>query len=153
VYIAGTLLKMYYHSVGRNATLLLGLTPDTSGLIPAADAARLQELGNAVRERFDAPIQTSRSLQLSFTEDRKVNQVTIAEDISQGERIRSFVLEAKIRGRWKSLYSGSAVGALRIITFPEVQATALRLQVRESSDTPLIRSFSAYKINGEPIEN
>lgn len=37
------LMNMYYKSVGRNATLIVGLTPDTCGLIPAGDALRLKE--------------------------------------------------------------------------------------------------------------
>ncbi|HEY9256340.1 alpha-L-fucosidase [Chitinophaga sp.] len=153
IYPLADLVKMYYHSVGRNATLLLGLTPDTAGLLPAPDVARLQAFGATIRERFEAPVQTSPSLRLSFPEKKQVNQVTISEDITQGERIRQYTLQAKVNGRWKDLYQGTAVGNMRIITFPAVQATALQLQVQESTNTPLIRSFSAYNISGEPIEN
>ncbi len=37
-----TLKAMYTKSVGRNATLIMGLTPDTSGLIPTLDVQRLK---------------------------------------------------------------------------------------------------------------
>lgn len=153
IYPLADLVKMYYHSVGRNATLLLGLIPDTAGLLPAPDVARLQALGAELKERFDAPVQTSPSLRLSFPKKRQVNQVTIREDITQGERIRKYTLQAKVNGRWKDLYQGTAVGNMRIITFPALQTTALQLQVQESTNMPLIRSFSAYNISGEPIEN
>jgi alpha-L-fucosidase len=37
------LMDKYDGSVGRNATLIIGLTPDTTGLIPAVDVKRLQD--------------------------------------------------------------------------------------------------------------
>ena len=39
------LVKEYESSVGRGAQLMLGLAPDTTGHLPAADAARLREFG------------------------------------------------------------------------------------------------------------
>ena len=43
------LQAMYYGSVGRNAKLIIGLTPDRDGLIPAPDAARCKEFGDWLR--------------------------------------------------------------------------------------------------------
>ncbi|WP_204987481.1 hypothetical protein [Sphingobacterium bovisgrunnientis] len=47
---------MYLKSVGRNSTLILGITPDTSGLIPAGDFKRLEEFGKEINRLFDNPI-------------------------------------------------------------------------------------------------
>lgn len=46
------LLHVYYGSVGGNATFLLNLPPDQRGLIHENDAARMQELGDELREIF-----------------------------------------------------------------------------------------------------
>ncbi|MGN7453359.1 alpha-L-fucosidase [Paenibacillus pasadenensis] len=46
------LLQVYYGSVGGNATFLLNLPPDRRGLIHENDVARLQELGDKLRETF-----------------------------------------------------------------------------------------------------
>ena len=35
-------MDMYEKSVGRNATLIIGLTPDPDGLLPAGDEQRLK---------------------------------------------------------------------------------------------------------------
>ena len=43
------LLEIYYHSVGGNATFLLGIPPDTRGRFHENDTARLAELGAALR--------------------------------------------------------------------------------------------------------
>jgi len=46
------LLDIYYSSVGRNSLLLLNVPPDTRGLIPAQDSARLVEFRAALDEIF-----------------------------------------------------------------------------------------------------
>ena len=51
-----SLVEMYYQSVGRNATLILGITPDNRGLMPAADVARMREFGKEIKRRFDKPL-------------------------------------------------------------------------------------------------
>lgn len=56
IYPLNTLMDKYEKSVGRNATLILGLTPDPTGLIPAGDAQRLKEMGDEISRRFSSPI-------------------------------------------------------------------------------------------------
>lgn len=46
------LLHVYYGSVGGNATFLLNLPPDPRGLVHENDVARLQELGEKLKEIF-----------------------------------------------------------------------------------------------------
>jgi len=50
------LLEIYYRSVGRGAQLLLNVTPDRTGHVPEADAARVREFGDEVRRRFGTPL-------------------------------------------------------------------------------------------------
>lgn len=60
VYPLENLMEMYEKSVGRNATLMVGLTPNPEGLIPDGDVHRLQEWGNEIQRRFGTPLaQTS----------------------------------------------------------------------------------------------
>ncbi len=49
---ATTLLGIYYTSVGRNANLLLNLSPDTTGQIPSNQLASLRSFGQIVRNTF-----------------------------------------------------------------------------------------------------
>ena len=46
------LLATYDETVGRGGQLVLGVAPDTRGLLPEVDAKRLKELGAALRERY-----------------------------------------------------------------------------------------------------
>jgi alpha-L-fucosidase len=46
------LVKEYDQTVGRGAQLMLGLAPDNTGLLPAADVARLKEFGERLHQIY-----------------------------------------------------------------------------------------------------
>lgn len=46
------LVKEYDQTVGRGAQLMLGLAPDNTGRLPAADAARLKEFGERIHQIY-----------------------------------------------------------------------------------------------------
>lgn len=56
VYPLANLMDIYEKSVGRNATLIIGLTPNPDGLIAPEDVERLKELGQEIRRRFGTPL-------------------------------------------------------------------------------------------------
>lgn len=142
------LMKMYHGSVGRNSTLILGLTPDDRGLIPDVDVARLKEFGNEIQRRFGHPIASvqgeGKRLQLKIPATKKINAIVIAEDIRQGERVRSYEVEGKVNGKWKTLVTGSCIGHKRIEEIDPVEVSALRLRIEEFLDKPVIADFSVY---------
>ena len=142
------LMKMYYGSVGRNSTLILGVTPDDRGLLPDVDVARLKEVGDEIQRRFGNPIATTQGegkrLQLKLPATIKINAIVIAEDIRQGERVRSYKVEGKVNGKWKTLATGSCIGHKRIEEIEPIEVSALRLQIGESLDLPVIAGFSVY---------
>lgn len=150
IYPLNTLMDKYEKSVGRNATLILGLTPDPTGLIPAGDAQRLKEMGDEINRRFSSPIARisgqKKSLTLKLGKEQSVNYCIIQENIKNGERIRQYQIEAKVNGKWQTVCKGESVGHKRIEKFEPVEATALRLTVSESVALPDIINFSAYSV-------
>lgn len=154
VYPLENLMEMYEKSVGRNATLMVGLTPNPEGLIPDGDVHRLQEWGNEIQRRFGTPLaQTSgknkKKLAITFDKPQRVNYYQIQEDITEGEHIRAYRIEALINGKWTTVAKGSSVGHKRIEAFPEVEAQAFRLIVEQCVSTPLIRNFSIYHVTAQ----
>ena len=145
----GTLMNCYEKSVGRNATLIVGLTPDTTGLVPQGDVQRLKEWGMEIHRRYGTPVARTEgngmSLTLKWKGQQMVNRCIIQEDITHGERIRQYVVEAKVRGKWRLLCGGQSVGHKRIESFLPVSTDALRLIVQKSVDSPCISNFSVYK--------
>lgn len=149
IYPLDALMDKYEKSVGRNATLILGLTPDPTGLIPIGDTQRLKEMGDEINRRFSSPIAKTlgkKSLTLNLGKKQTVNYCIIQENIKNGERIRQYKIEAKVNGKWQSVCSGESVGHKRIEKFDPIEATALRLTIPESVALPDIINFSTYYI-------
>ena len=147
IYPLDVLMDKYEKSVGRNATLILGLTPDPTGLIPAGDVQRLKEMGEEIDRRFSSPIaQTSgqkKILTLNLGKKQTVSYCIIQENIKNGERIQ-YKIEARINGKWKPVGSGESVGHKRIEKFEPIETTELRLTILKSIALPDIINFSIY---------
>mgnify|MGYP000243176764 CR=1 FL=1 len=143
------LVKMHEMSVGRGAVLLLNFTPDTSGLIPEADAERAGEFGAAIAARFGVPVSDTSGEGSEFTVQPSapvlVDRAVFMEDITKGERVREYVLEARVAGEWKRVAAGSSVGHKRIETFAPVLAESVRLRVVKAVGVPVIREFAVYR--------
>ncbi|MCK5467866.1 MAG: glycoside hydrolase family 29, partial [Cyclobacteriaceae bacterium] len=150
IYPLNGLMDMYYKSVGRNSTLILGLTPDPQGLMPQGDVARLKEFGDEIKRRFSQPVATTSGtgskLVLKLEKKQHINHVILREDIKFGERVRLYKIEALVDGRWQTVGDGESIGNKRIQQFDAVHTNKLRLTVGKSIAPPLIKSFSAFLI-------
>jgi alpha-L-fucosidase len=142
------LVDMYYKSVGRNSTLILGLTPDPTGLMPEPDVKRLKEFGDEIKKRFSDPVATTEGNQLTIKLKSKevINQVVVSEEIAQGERVREFVVEGKTVNGWQTLTRGQSIGHKYIATFDDIEVSAVRLVVHKSRLKPVIKKMTVYKI-------
>jgi len=145
------LMAMYYRSVGRGAVLLLNNTPDTSGLIPEADAKRSAEFGAEIRRRFGTPLAEARGgnreLAVGLRAPAVIDHVVSMEDLAGGERVRQYVVEGLSGGKWTALCGGSAIGHKKIDAFAPVRVEAVRLRVTESVGLPLLRRLSIYRVS------
>ena len=145
-----TLLDKYYTTVGRNTNMLIGVVVDTDGLVPDVDAKRMKAFGDVIKKRFDHPIARTQGkgndVLLKLSQPTTINQVVLAEDIAQGERVREFSVEGRVNGQWQVLYQGTCIGHKHIIQLEDTKASAVRLLVTKSADTPLIRDLSVYHI-------
>ncbi len=148
------LIEIYYRSVGRGAQLLLNLTPDQSGRIPAADAARAIEFGEEIRRRFGRPVadtaSVGREIVLSFSEPQRVDHVVLQEEVGRGERVRAWRLDGMSWGHWQQVAAGSAIGHKLIVPVRPDGYTMLRLRVTEAVAEPVIRRFAAFNVGAPP---
>lgn len=142
------LMEMYYGSVGRNSTLILGITPNAEGLIPEPDVNRLKEFGKEIKTRFSSAIAQGagkgNSLALNLKTYKKIDHLILMEYITQGERIREFKIEGKTKNGWQLISKGSNVGHKFISRFKELEVSALRLSISKSLAEPIIKDFSTY---------
>lgn len=145
------LVSAYYASVGRNANLVLGLTPGPDGLLPDADLQRCAEFGAEVRRRFARPLATSAGegdvLQLDLAAATPVDHVVLMEDITRGERIREHVVEGRARdGSWIPLAQATSVGHKRIHRFSSIPLSAIRLRVTQAVSRPALRQLAVHLV-------
>lgn len=142
------LMDIYYKSVGRNSTLIMGLTPDPDGLMPEPDVKRLKEWGDEIKRRMANPIAAisgkGERIDLKLPQKHKVNQIVLKEDIASGERVRKFVLEGKTNKGWEKIFEGSCIGHKFIHQFDAIEVSAVRLNILESIGEPQILDISVF---------
>jgi alpha-L-fucosidase len=148
------LLEIYYRSVGRGAQLLLNVAPDPTGSIPAADAARAKQLGDAVRRRFGRSVGETtgvgKQVVLRLRSPALVDHVVIEEDLAGGERVRAFRLEGRRDGRWLPLGEGVSIGHKRIQPVRPTRVDAIRLAITRGAAPPRIRRLAAFATGTAP---
>ncbi|WP_139375262.1 alpha-L-fucosidase [Sphingobacterium nematocida] len=149
VYPLNELVDMYCKSVGRNSTLIMGITPDNTGLVPKGDAKRMEEFGEKIKTLFDIPLAKTQTegkqARLQLKGNKAVNYIMIQEDIALGHRISEFIVEAKIGKQWKEIDRGTAVGHKYIKKLAQTcNAKEFRLTVLQAKATPKIINFSIY---------
>ncbi|MEX2564976.1 MAG: alpha-L-fucosidase, partial [Cyclobacteriaceae bacterium] len=153
IYPLEKLVNMYYNSVGHNTTLILGVTPNPDGLMPAADVKRLKEFGDEINRRFSNPIAstsgTGEKINLKLPLKENINQIVLMEDIEKGERVRKFVLEGKTKNGWQTIFEGSCIGHKFIHSFDDMDVSAVQLHIPESLGKPQILAFSVYHVENK----
>ncbi len=143
------LVDMYYGSVGHNATLILGLTPNANGLLPTHDADTLKAFGEAVKNRFNKPVAQAKGdtkeIELKIPAGKGFNQIIIAEEIEKGQRVRAFTVQVYRNAKWETILSGTSIGHKFIELLPQmVYSEKVRLVIDKSIGQPLIKLFSVY---------
>jgi len=169
------LIASYESTVGHGGQWMLGVAPDDRGLLPDSDAARLRELGAALKQRYSnnlaanhlptddntaraldsdpatfwsAP-DNSRSaiLEVRFAQPATFDHALTMEWLPDGQVIQSYRIEAFINGKWKTLAEGQAVGHKKIDRFPAVTSDHVRLNILSSAGVARIREFQLFAID------
>lgn len=136
------LADIYFKSVGYNSVLLLNIPPDLRGLINENDVQRLKEFSSYLKKTFarnyvlkgnEAWHGTSGTVrQYDIQKDALVNAFMIQEDISKGQRIESFLVEAYKDGSWIHMAEGTTVGYKRLVRFSDTRPERIRVTIRSA---------------------
>jgi alpha-L-fucosidase len=126
------LLEIYHKTVGRGAQLVLGIAPDDRGLLPEVDVKRLEEFGAAVRRLYGQPLATGGQAEpasVALVQPKRIDRVVLQEDLTHGQMVRRFRVEARVGQKWTEVARGSTIGYKRILVFETVTAGAVRVAV------------------------
>lgn len=154
------LSDIYFQSVGYNSVLLLNIPPDRRGLIHQADSVRLKEFAD-YRQRIFADnrvvdgeklwqVQPGGEQVYQLKPGSVINLVMLQEDITKGQRVEAFRVEAWMNGQWTQIAEGTTVGYKRMVRFPEVETDRLRIKVlssRLSANICKVAAFYAETLN------
>ena len=165
------LMDTYYKSVGRNSTLLLNFPVAPNGRIHPNDSLRGLAFKKMIDEVFkenliekgkvkvekEVGAQANGNLHSStFTvqwdKPMTFNRFLAEEDIALGQRVKKFMLEVEVNGKWQPLKDALAengdglttIGHRRIICFPTLTATKLRFTITDSKAEPIIKKLGVY---------
>jgi alpha-L-fucosidase len=144
------LMDIYIRSVGHGCNLLLNHTPDTSGLIPEADARRAAEFGTEVNRRFGTPLASTGGnaavLELALEPPAVIDHIVLMEEIKDGEKVLEYQVEMLTQNGWQRVAQGTAIGHRKIDRIEPVTTSRARLSYLQSIGTPSIRSFAVYNV-------
>ena len=134
------LVDIYFKSVGRNSLLLLNVPPDVRGLIDAADSLRLMEFRAELDRIFSRDLAAGAKLRrhgkgeyrLSLSTPADFNLLVLEEDISRGQKIAAFAVDALVDGSWQEIAAGTTVGRKRILECPQTTSGTLRIRIPDS---------------------
>ena len=148
------LSDIYFQSVGYNSVLLLNIPPDRRGLIHEADVKRLKDFA-AYRKRVFADncvvkgrkewnaVSGSEKI-YSLKSESEINVVMLQEDIAKGQRVESFAIEVLTEQGWQEVGQGTTVGYKRLLRFPAVKASQLKVKINECRLSAHISQVGAF---------
>lgn len=168
------LISIYDQTVGRGGQLVLGIAPDRRGLLPDADVARLQEFGDAIRQRYGTNIAAKHLrataeqeaaldgnpdtfwsappgshhavLEVSFEKPITFDHALTMEWLNAGQHVEKYTIEVYKNGRWIMISKGFAIGHKKIDQFAPVTVSRVRLNILASSAEAHIREFQLFHV-------
>ena len=168
------LLDMYDKTVGRGAQLMLGVAPDSRGLLPDSDAARLKEFGEALRKREERNLVLAHGasspqglaaldgdpdtfwsastgshhaeIEVDFKLPVTFDHALTMEWLNDGQHVEKYAIDvwSEKDKKWAVIASGQAIGHKKIDRFAAVTASRVRLNILSSTSEAHIREFQLF---------
>jgi len=144
---------MYGKSIGHGANLLVNMTPDRTGRIPAAEEKMLLTFGEAVAAHYGKPmlevnapkpLKEGGEILLDLGSPTTVAEILLEEDLHFGQRVAAYRVDAQVDGVWKTVATGESIGRKRIQSFEPVAATALKVVIVRTEPEAHLRRIAVY---------
>lgn len=148
------LMNIYFESVGYNSVLLLNIPPDRRGLINEADVNRLKEFSTYIDKTFSnnfvakpnvyKKLKEGKSVVYKLKNATDVNVFMLQEDITKGQRVEEFTIEASVNGQWKQIARGTTIGYKRMVRFNAVKTDAIKITINKTRALANISNVGAF---------
>lgn len=85
------------------------------------------------------------SVTINFDEARTFNRFLVQENISLGQRVKSFELEILNENKeWKSIAKETTIGYKRILRLPDTKAIAVKFTIHDAKESPVISHLAFF---------
>ncbi len=162
------LVNLYYQSAGRNSLLLLNIPPNNEGLFEATDIKAIKEFRSILNETFAknlasikadkrltdkklstfVPVKTNVPLVVSFGKKVSFDRVMLQENIANGQKIKSGLVEYWDGNAWEKLSSFTTVGYKRLIRSKQVETAKVRITITETKGPVQLAEIGFFKASG-----
>lgn len=170
---ADDVFDIYERSVGGNSIFLLNIPPNREGEFSSRDIEVLKDVGSRIRETYDVnllegakgPVELLDGNQDTYlllengvdefviilNGEKTINRIMLQEAIAtHSERVEKHAVDAWVDNEWREIAVASNIGYKRILRFPEVTTSKIRVRVLESRLTPAISHISAHYYKTRP---
>lgn len=152
------LIDIYYHSVGRNASLLLNFPVASNGKISPADSTRAVEWQQTLQKTFANNLLEGLKPTVhddgvhpewiyTFNTPTVVSHVVLEEDVLFGQHVERFTLNYYRNGKWLPVETDeemTTIGFKRIIRFKPATMEKLRIRIIKTQAPITFYKISAY---------
>lgn len=84
-------------------------------------------------------------IEITLDGQKRFDRLLLQEKITVGQRVEKFKIEAKINGTWKEIAEGATIGYKRLLRFPEVKTSKVRVTILQSRANPALAEFGLFK--------
>lgn len=170
---ADDVFDIYERSVGGNSIFLLNIPPNREGEFSSRDIEVLKDVGSRIRETYDVnllegakgPVELLDGNQDTYlllengvdefviilNGEKTINRIMLQEAIAtHSERVEKHAVDAWVDNEWREIAVASNIGYKRILRFPEVTTSKIRVRVLESRLSPAISHISAHYYKTRP---
>lgn len=169
---AKDLARIYFNSVGGNASMLLNVPPDKDGLINKREIKTLKKFAYLITVPFQKELHDiklfarnladegrrveGRDIDLSYGETgvkikldkkSKIGLISLREDLSFSQRVEQFKVYVKDeKADYRCVYTGTVIGSRKIIKFKRsIVADEIVITVTQSRSEPKLRDIRVYE--------
>ncbi|SDM19546.1 alpha-L-fucosidase [Kriegella aquimaris] len=164
---------IYERSVGGNSTFLLNIPPNREGKFSPRDVEVLKEVGERIDATYGKNLLegakgpstildddvlsyelldgASKEITITTSEAITLNRLVLQEAIpTHSERVEEHAIDAWLDNTWKEIAKATNIGYKRILRFPEVTTTKIRIRVLQSRMAPALSNVAAHYYKSRP---
>lgn len=85
------------------------------------------------------------SISFEFAKPTEINRILLQEYIPLGQRIKNFIVEAEVDGKWHKIDAQTTIGYKRILRFNPVKASKIRVNFLDAKGPLAISNIELYR--------